>query len=220
MNPVSFPQFSDTIFIRQFHRCCSKLDNIPRKPGFATLEDKKWRISQDGFQHIAGATRNMQAEVISNLRKMSARVMREAALTGMTRAEVSRHLASELLYAPDAKLRSFQFIDAGGRHWRTEKYFNMLGRTLLHNNAREDIQRHWITHAELKIANLKIEDTASYKLVEDTFKQAINNGDIYKISKYAKTDCWEFFSESFVIYRFEKDKLPEYIIDMIERVAL
>ena len=63
--------------------------------------------------------------------------MREAALTGMTRAEVSRHLAAELLYAPDAKLRSFQFIDAGGRRWKTEKYFNMLGRTLLHNNARE-----------------------------------------------------------------------------------
>ena len=92
---------------------------------------------QDGFQHIAGATRNMQTEVISELRRMSARVMREAALTGMTRAEVSRHLAAELLYAPDAKLRSFQFIDAGGRRWKTEKYFNMLGRTLLHNNARE-----------------------------------------------------------------------------------
>ena len=92
---------------------------------------------QDGFQHIAGATRNMQTEVISELRRMSARVMREAALTGMTRAEVSRHLAAELLYAPDAKLRDFQFIDAGGRHWRTEKYFKMIGRTLLHNNARE-----------------------------------------------------------------------------------
>ena len=92
---------------------------------------------QDGFQHIAGATKQMQTEVISELRRMSARVMREATLTGMTRAEVSRHLAAELLYAPDAKLRDFQFIDAGGRHWKTEKYFNMLGRTLLHNNARE-----------------------------------------------------------------------------------
>ena len=92
---------------------------------------------QDGFQHIAGATRNMQTEVISELRRMSARVMREATLTGMTRAEVSRHLAAELLYAPDAKLKEFQFIDAGGRRWKTEKYFKMLGRTLLHNNARE-----------------------------------------------------------------------------------
>ncbi len=94
-------------------------------------------MRQDGFQHIAGATRNMQTEVISELRRMSARVMREANLTGMTRAEVSRHLAAELLYAPDAKLKDFQFIDAGGRRWKTEKYFNMLGRTLLHNNARE-----------------------------------------------------------------------------------
>ena len=57
--------------------------------------------------------------------------MREAALTGMTRAEVSRHLAAELLYAPDAKLRDFQFIDAGGRRWRIDKYFKMLGRTML-----------------------------------------------------------------------------------------
>ena len=98
---------------------------------------------QDGFQHIAGATRNMQTEVISELRRMSAQVMREAALTGMTRQEVSRRLAFENGYGVGSYFQQegrrgsdFQFIDAGGRHWRTEKYFNMLGRTLLHNNAR------------------------------------------------------------------------------------
>lgn len=101
-------------------------------------------MRQDGFQHIAGATRNMQAEVIFNLRKMSAQVMREAALTGMTRQEVSRRLAFENGYGVGSYFQQegrrgsdFQFIDAGGRRWKTEKYFNMLGRTLLHNNARE-----------------------------------------------------------------------------------
>lgn len=101
-------------------------------------------MRSDAFSHIAGATRKMQTDVISNLRKMSARVMREASLTGMTRSEVSRKLAFENGYGTGSlfqqtgkKGSDFQFIDAAGKQWKTDAYFNMLGRTLLHNNARE-----------------------------------------------------------------------------------
>ncbi len=94
-------------------------------------------MRDDGFQHIAGATLRMKQEVVSELRRISARVMRESALTGEPRATVSRRLVAELLYGPDSKLTKFQFIDAAGRRWQTDKYFQMLGRTLLHNNARE-----------------------------------------------------------------------------------
>lgn len=103
-------------------------------------------MRDDAFTHIAGATQNMQKEVVSNLRRMSAQVMREATLTGATRAEVSRRLAAETLYGRDSiyqqgptgpKPGSFAFVDVRGRKWKNNDYFEMLGRTLLHNNARE-----------------------------------------------------------------------------------
>lgn len=68
--------------------------------------------------------------------------MREASLTGMTGREVSLHLASENAYGMGSifqqtgkKGSDFQFIDAAGKKWKTDACFNMLGRTLLHNNA-------------------------------------------------------------------------------------
>ena len=115
-------------------------ENIVGRMDKALFENMK----ADAFTHIAGATKRMQTDVISNLRKMSAKVMREAALTGMTRSEVSRKLAFEngygtgsLFQQPGKKGSDFQFIDAAGKKWKTDAYFNMLGRTLLHNNARE-----------------------------------------------------------------------------------
>ncbi|MBR2365388.1 MAG: hypothetical protein IKA79_09305, partial [Lentisphaeria bacterium] len=115
-------------------------ENIVGSMDKALFENMK----ADAFTHIAGATKRMQTDVISNLRKMSAKVMREAALTGMTRSEVSRKLAFEngygtgsLFQQPGKKGSDFQFIDAAGKKWKTDAYFNMLGRTLLHNNARE-----------------------------------------------------------------------------------
>ena len=100
-------------------------------------------MRDDGFEHIAGATRNMEKEIVSNLRKMSAQVMREASLTGETRAEVSRRLAfanqygSGSIFQRPGNRAAFVFRDAANREWKTDTYFKMLGRTLLHNNARE-----------------------------------------------------------------------------------
>ena len=49
-------------------------------------------------------------------------------------------------------------------------------------------------------------------------QKAKATGDIYGISEYASSEMHEFFAETFVMYRFEKDKLPSYIIEMIEKV--
>ena len=65
------------------------------------------------------------------------------------------------------------------------------------------------------------ECTACRDLVRDTYKEAKKNSDIYKISEYASQDDAEFFAECFVMYNIpeEKAKLPDYIIEMIEKVT-
>lgn len=58
-------------------------------------------------------------------------------------------------------------------------------------------------------------------LIKSTYKEAKKNSDIYKISEYASQDDAEFFAECFVMYNIpeEKAKLPDYIIEMIEKVT-
>lgn len=56
------------------------------------------------------------------------------------------------------------------------------------------------------------------KMVESVFKKAKSNGDIYKISKYASTNSDEFFAECFTMYDLKIEELPDYIVEMIERV--
>ena len=43
---------------------------------------------------------------------------------------------------------------------------------------------------------------------------------LYKISYYATKDRSEFFSECFVMYERNKEKLPKYIIDMINEYLI
>ena len=114
------------------------------EPVYGKLDKSLYEnMRDDGFEHIAGATRNMEKEIVSNLRKMSAQVMREAALTGETRAAVSRRLAfanqygSGSIFQRPGNRATFVFRDAANREWKTDTYFKMLGRTLLHNNSRE-----------------------------------------------------------------------------------
>ena len=54
--------------------------------------------------------------------------------------------------------------------------------------------------------------------IVDTFKKAKKTGDIYKISRYASTDQYEFFAESFAMYDLGRETLPDYIQNLIERV--
>lgn len=114
------------------------------EPVYGKLDKSLYEnMRDDAFTHIAGATRNMEKEIVSNLRKMSAQVMREAALTGETRAAVSRRLAfanqygSGSIFQRPGNKATFVFRDAANREWKTDAYFKMLGRTLLHNNSRE-----------------------------------------------------------------------------------
>lgn len=55
------------------------------------------------------------------------------------------------------------------------------------------------------------------RLIADAFRKAKDTGDIYKISKYASTNSHEFFAEVFSARELGED-LPDYIVEMLERV--
>lgn len=55
------------------------------------------------------------------------------------------------------------------------------------------------------------------RLIRDTYRKAIDNGDGYKISRYGVTDEYEFFAETFTAYEFGYD-LPDYITAMLREV--
>lgn len=73
-------------------------------------------------------------------------------------------------------------------------------------------------------ANPKFDYNSNNKLyqlnqkVEKTYRQAIKNNDIYNISKYAAKNSHEFFAETFAIYDIGREKLPKYIVEMLEEV--
>ena len=56
------------------------------------------------------------------------------------------------------------------------------------------------------------------KMIDNVYRQAKANGDIYKISVYAASNSKEFFAETFAIYAMQEEILPEYILKMIEEV--
>ena len=60
-------------------------------------------------------------------------------------------------------------------------------------------------------------DPSIRSLLIATHLKAKNNGDIYKISKYANKNSQEFFAESFVMYNIG-EKQPDYIKEMVETV--
>ena len=55
------------------------------------------------------------------------------------------------------------------------------------------------------------------KVVKECYDNSIANGDIYKLSKYAKKNEKEFFAEAFCIYKMGREKLPEPIENMIKQ---
>ena len=56
------------------------------------------------------------------------------------------------------------------------------------------------------------------KMIDNVYRQARANGDIYKISVYASKNSHEFFAETFAIYAMQEETLPRYILKMIEEV--
>ena len=55
-------------------------------------------------------------------------------------------------------------------------------------------------------------------LIEKSFKESKQNGDIYKISAYAAKDADEFWAECFTMYKMGKEQMPEKIKSMVEGV--
>lgn len=55
-------------------------------------------------------------------------------------------------------------------------------------------------------------------MIDDVYRQAQINGDIFKISRYAAKNPREFFAETFAIFAMKQETLPQYILDMILEV--
>ena len=88
------------------------------------------------YNNVALRTDKMTFDHIRQLRNFSAKVFREAAITGETRRQVSDRLENEALQVP-----GFQFTDIAGRKWSHKSYFEMLARTELMNGARDSYEQ-------------------------------------------------------------------------------
>nr|WP_147635070.1 phage minor capsid protein [Treponema pectinovorum] len=55
-------------------------------------------------------------------------------------------------------------------------------------------------------------------MIDDVYRQAKENGDIFKISRYAAKNTHEFFAETFAIFAMKQEALPQYILNMILEV--
>lgn len=82
-------------------------------------------------------------------------------------------------------------------------------------------QRIGLSNGSKAISSYDKDKEAVYSKVRDkvsaTYKRAIENGDVFKISKYAEKNEREFFSEVFAM-REMGEELPEYITGMISEV--
>lgn len=67
--------------------------------------------------------------------------------------------------------------------------------------------RFYMTRAE----QLQAEHLANYR-------NAMRNGDIYKISEYGASNQAEFFAESFVMYRAKDPNLPTYLVEFFDKL--
>ena len=65
----------------------------------------------------------------------------------------------------------------------------------------------------------KLPPEISRKLINDwkvIFDKVKGSNDKYIISEYSQTNPRELFAESFVMYRYERNKLPLYIKDFFD----
>jgi hypothetical protein len=83
------------------------------------------------FEEIAGRTTMMSHDHIRQLRNLSADVLRTAALTGASRAEITRDMLARASEIP-----GFKFVGKNGAEWKNKTYFSMLARTELMNANR------------------------------------------------------------------------------------
>ncbi len=117
--------------VQSYYRSALSDLSLKNKPVGGFVKNQVDVALDDLHTHIAGATRNMSEAAVDSLRRVTARVNREAKLTGESKAKVTKRLIVENGGA------NFLFTDAKGTVWNTDAYFDMLSRTLLMNNARE-----------------------------------------------------------------------------------
>lgn len=64
----------------------------------------------------------------------------------------------------------------------------------------------------------KVYPEAARKKIRDAFRECKQNGEIYKISKYASTSVDEFFAESFAMKIMGKEELPPTVKKLFEEI--
>lgn len=77
---------------------------------------------------------------------------------------------------------------------------------------------HLLAEQRFQHSSRSYEDYGNTQKIRKAFEQAKENGDIYKISKYASKSPQEFFAECFTMYELGKEELPTNIKNMIEEV--
>jgi hypothetical protein len=87
----------------------------------------------DNFKHIAAQTAKMKRDAKTLLQSEAIAVFRRAAVEGLTRKEAYRQLKAAIM----EKDPEFQFVDKAGRRWGSDKYFDMLTKTVMANAANE-----------------------------------------------------------------------------------
>lgn len=89
------------------------------------------QFMESTFEQVAMRTTKMQHDHIQQLRNISADVLRNAALTGASRAQVTKDLLARASEIP-----GFKFVGNNGVEWKNKTYFSMLARTELMNASR------------------------------------------------------------------------------------
>lgn len=77
---------------------------------------------------------------------------------------------------------------------------------------------HLLAEQRFQHSSRSYADYGNTQKIRKAFEQAKENGDIYKISKYASKSPQEFFAECFTMYELGKEELPTNIKNVIEEV--
>ena len=103
------------------------------------------------------------------------------------------------------------------RRWSVSSEYGTLTATIPHEFGHVLSDQYFGMINGSSYCTVTAETLDKVKLVRDTFRQAKQTGDIYSISEYASTNADEFFAESFAA-RWMGETLPNYIVEMLERV--
>ncbi len=88
---------------------------------------------EDAFTHIAAQTDRMKSALKKLLRDEAATVFRRAAVEGISRPKAYRLLRDDIFRRDP----NFTFIDRSGRQWDSQKYLEMLTKTVMAQTMRE-----------------------------------------------------------------------------------